>query len=471
MSKSLSTFLLSGLILFITLFATDNDVLAALPVQSNDCDYVLPKTTHVLNGETANLKPGDIVCLGSGTRPNMKIRYVRGTKEKPIIIKNNGGPLTIETTTYGISIEDNEHIRLTGTGDPNVKYGIRISGGIKAHVYTTDIEIDHLEILKSRSSGIIVHTDPQCDTPKSWRDGGHVTKNVSIHDNYVHNTVNEGLYIGHTFYHGYTKNCGDGTTETGFPTLIDGLEVYNNVIENTGWDGIQVSSAPFGNARVYNNTVSNFGQTTSEGNNIIHGNGIQINSANIKLFNNKFSNGPGYGLAVFGEGHRIYNNVFVNAAKGGIFGADQGLDSPHSPGVKGFEFINNTIINPGKDGIRLNNNIATSSNQIRNNIIANPGSGYFLTKVKKTISIVESNNLFAKTVAEVKFNNPSQGDYQLQATSPAVDKGMDTASYGVNTDIDRFTRPFGQNYDIGAYEYHPASGPLNNKVFVPLIIK
>jgi len=28
------------------------------------------------------------------------------------------------------------------------------------------------------------------------------------------------------------------------PHIIEGVSIYNNIVENTGWDGIQVSSAP-----------------------------------------------------------------------------------------------------------------------------------------------------------------------------------------------------------------------------------
>jgi hypothetical protein len=83
----------------------------------------------------------------------------------------------------------------------------------------------------------------------------------SFHDNYIHDVGSKGFYNGSTSY-----DVGDGlaiTINQSFaeslpnngiitfknnswfflPQLAQNIQVYNNKIENTGWDGIQVASA------------------------------------------------------------------------------------------------------------------------------------------------------------------------------------------------------------------------------------
>lgn len=44
-------------------------------------------------------------------------------------------------------------------------------------------------------------------------------------------------------------------------------------------------------------------------------------------------------------------------------------------------------------------------------------------------------------------------NFQLTAASPAVDAGMNLSSWGITNDLTGTSRPAGNAYDIGAYEY------------------
>ncbi len=55
--------------------------------------------------------------------------------------------------------------------------------------------------------------------------------------------------------------------------------------------------------------------------------------------------------------------------------------------------------------------------------------------------------------ADPKFKNIGSKDFSLQENSPALDAGM-TAGNPYNIDIMGISRPQGQNYDMGAYEYN-----------------
>ena len=49
------------------------------------------------------------------------------------------------------------------------------------------------------------------------------------------------------------------------------------------------------------------------------------------------------------------------------------------------------------------------------------------------------------------FVNAAQGNFHLQKNSPAIDKG--SADSAPSFDYDNSSRPQGQGYDIGAFEY------------------
>ncbi len=62
--------------------------------------------------------------------------------------------------------------------------------------------------------------------------------------------------------------------------------------------------------------------------------------------------------------------------------------------------------------------------------------------------------------ADPKFKNIGSKDFSLQENSPALDAGM-TAGNPYNIDIMGISRPQGQNYDMGAYEYVEGTGGNN----------
>lgn len=455
MSKAPSILLLSSLLLIFVFSLSQQPGQAA---QADcGCDYNHPLNVYKLDGSTAGLQPGDTVCLGSGARNNMRITNVVGTADQPITIQNCGGTLDIQTTTFGITMDNNRYLRVTGTGVPGVKYGIKVGGQIGVEGLTSNVEMDHIEMYNSGNTGMSVKTDPTCD-PATWREN-FTMHDVSIHDNYAHDTTTEGFYIGYTFYFGRTITC-DGQPTTVFGHIIDGLEVYNNVTHNTGREGIQIHSAPLGNARIFNNQISDFGEQQTQP---FQDNGMQIGSANIHVYNNRIEDGPAVGLIVFGEGHKVYNNVIVNPGSHGIFATDQQNSGP------GQAYFNNTIVSPGEDGMRFYTDGATTTNQAFNNLIVDPGTDQFITKLNSGVPLEASNNLMANTINEVMFVTP--GNYQLQAASPAVDAGKDVSTNGVIFDIEGRFRPVGVAFDIGAYEYAPPTGPLDQMIWLPAIIR
>jgi hypothetical protein len=176
------------------------------------------------------------------------------------------------------------------------------------------------------------------------------------------------------------------------------------------------------------------------------------------MYGNFIRKGTGNGIAIFGLGDNvIHNNIVVEAGEHGIF-----CDERYTPGP-GFKLVNNTIVSPVKDGIRLYSE-KVPMNVVINNIVANPGSystyvyprtpnDAFIFKLTKTLRVDASNNYFTTDINELKFLNAQLQNYRVDATSPVINAGRDISTYNINKDYYKRLRLNGGAYDIGAFEY------------------
>jgi hypothetical protein len=437
--------------------ATTNTTISATSTTSLTdcgCTYTVPVSTNTLtvDGQALGLKPGAVICLkGGATYGNIIFKNIRGTALAPITIKNCGGTVNITGTGkyFGIKTQLSSYLRITGGSTPNT-YGIKVNGGhhsVTLEYLTTNIEFDHVEVGFSGFSGIMAKTDPTCDNVTNR--GYFVMKDVKLHDNYVHDTAGEGFYVGHTFWNkGVNLSCG-----VRYPHAMEGVKIYNNVVKNSGWEAIQVGSSPTG-VDVYNNRIENYGTKLVNQQN----NGVQFGEgAPGKFYGNYIKGGSGHGLIVMGNPENfIHDNVIVNAGGDGIFLEDRSTGA-------GFKIINNTIINPKLNGIRLYTEMV-AMNTVINNIVVNPGkySSYtyprtgndaYVYLLDKTVKIQTANNHFTRDITTMKFVSPSTFNYQLTSTSPVVNKGASISTYGITVDQALKPRLNGTTYDIGAYEF------------------
>ena len=416
------------------------------------CTYTVPSKTYAVDGAVLGLKPGAVICLNAAnTYYNIVFRNLKGTATSPITIKNCGGTAVLNATgkSFGLKTETSQYIRITGgTG---TAYGIKVNGGqqsVTLEKLTTYVEVDHLEIGASGFAGIMAKTDPTCDNATIR--GNFVMRNVFLHDNYIHDTGGEGMYIGHTFYlNGVSTACG-----VRLPHILENVKIYNNVIKNSGWESIQVGSTP-GGAEVYNNKIENFGvkNVTYQKNGVQFGEG-----APGKFYNNLIKGGKGIGLFILSNGENtVYNNIIINTGEDGIFCDDRTATGP------GFKFINNTIINPGTNGIRIYSDLVTMNN-VYNNIIVNPGkytaytyprtgNDAYVYLLSKTMRVTMANNHFTRDISTLKFANAAAYNYALTSSSPVINKGYNIATYNIPVDYAQHPRLSGTAYDIGAYEY------------------
>lgn len=420
-------------------------------VQGYTCVYTIKTSQSVVDGSTLNLPAGSVVCIEAGTRGPLWLKNFQGQAGKPITFVNSSGKVTISASSsngYGLKFSNCKYVKVAGNGS-NDQYGIHVKGshiGVTFESLSTNWEISNVEISNIGFAGLMGKTDPSCD-PATWN-GNFVMRDVSIHDNYVHDVTGEGFYIGNSFYaSGRNLSCGTIT-----PHTVEGLRLFKNKVVNSGCEGIQVGCATKG-CEIFENTIENFGKDPFAAH---QNNGLQLGEGTGgKCYNNIIKNGPGNGIICLGYGDNlVYNNLILNAGAYGVY-----ADTRYTPG-QAFNFINNTIINSGSDGFMIAAGKIPMTN-IMNNIIVNPKSGKFIN-TRNSAKVTDKNNYTTMNIGDVKFVNASGGDYRLAAGSPAIDKGTDVSSFGVTYDFSNTARPTGGTYDIGAYEGNSSGTPVPN---------
>ena len=440
---------------------------APVPTDDCGCDHTITAAQPYVNGASMGIKPGDVICIEAGNYPYLNLFNFKGSAEKPLLFKNCGGQVLIggSSTNYGIVMNNNQYFQFTGTGDGNFKYGFKVDGqtrylasGFAIATKSSDFELDHIEITKVEA-GVLAKTNPTCDAT-TWN-GNYTMRNVKFHDFYIHGIEGEGFYIGHTSL-SVNINC-EGSIQEVVPHDIEHIRVYDNILESTGWDGIQVSRASK-DCEIYNNRVYDYGTVNKSSQQA----GIIVGGVSTgKVYNNWVEKGTGAGIQVFGTGEvDVYNNVIKDAGEDAIFCDDR------SPVPVSARFINNTIITPKRDGIRLYNDEGYD-NIVCNNLIVSPGSlgdygnderAYLF--VANGVDFAKSTNYFTASTEAAKFDNFVEADFQLSGNSPAVDAGTDVRTYGIDEDCLGNARPANNAYDIGAFEAlsDPAPSPAPSPI-------
>lgn len=429
--------------------------MAATPAkaQSNcGCDFEISASTTSFDGAAKGVKPGDVICIKAGKGTNIYFKNIKGAQGNPVTIKNCGGRVEFGGTNVnnGIFFTASRYVRLTGTGDASQPYGIFVnktkdgSQGVGITGQTSDIEVDHLEITGAGFAGIMAKTDPSCD--KANDRPNFTMYNVLIHDNYIHDIGGEGIYLGNSFYNGTTVYC----SQTSYPHEVRGVRVYNNRVENTGWEAIQVGSA-VDDVEIYDNKVLNYGQANKSSQN----NGIQLGiGTSGKCYNNYIENGYGNGLVIQGIGDNlVYNNVLVGTGSPAF--TVNTRPTPLSTDIvsKGFKggvyIVNNTIVDTKNVGAFHESINDAPGNVLYNNLVVTSASNWDQMKTytdwKKANNVIVNSN-------QVKFVNAGNKDFRLASGSPAIDAGRDISSFGINYDFDMKSRANGST-DAGAFEY------------------
>lgn len=446
-------------------------LLVAAHAERNAGQIVIGIEVVNVDGEKMKIIPGDTLLLEAGVRDHLRFANIHGDSLNRITIMNQNSEVIIDTRNhyFGIQFHNCSNFRLTGSGDEEEEYGVKIiatpakTNGLSLGGLSTDFEIDHLEISNTGFAGIFALTQPDC-SGKTTR-GNFVMRNTSFHDNYIHDTFGEGFYIGHSFYTGYTvKNNGKDTTL--LPHEIKGIRVYKNKLERCGYDAIQLSCATE-DCEIFENEITEYGYQNEK----FQNSGIQIGGGTTgRCYNNTLIKGTGNGINVFGIGNNfIYNNIIVypgydmqqqmpqKQASYGLFCDDRATVKGYS-----FNFINNTIIAPGSDGIRIYSK-ESSGNRLYNNVILNPGSmGQYENIMKSYINVSDgvdaavSNNFCSVHLSPYFDYTNTDQLYDYSCSLNLKDQGTEVNSMDIFTDFRNKSRMMDAGTDIGAFEIEAA---------------
>ena len=278
---------------------------------------------------------------------------------------------------------------------------------------------------------------------------------------------------GSRFHHFRVKNC--TVYDCGGPGISfiqsDYITVENNIVYNNSWYTVWASSG----ISLYQNwnSDSKTGLKNIIRNNICYENRQYVPSPG---FNCGFSDGNGIiiddsentqggsTLSSYTGRTLIENNICYKNGGSGI----------HTFKSKHVDIINNTAyLNAQSPEINDGQIFANSSDDIRilNNILVAPSNKKINSNYNNGKNIIYDYNLHfgGNAVAltgshlvkgDPKFADAANNDFHLLAESPAIDKGIDSlsGSFAPKIDFDRNSRPMGNGFDIGAFEYEIASG-------------
>ena len=173
-----------------------------------------------------------------------------------------------------------------------------------------------------------------------------------------------------------------------------------------------------------------------------HGPGIYISNLRARVWNNiVYKTREGIHLwhaatNVTVSGNTIFNNrlagILVGCGDAGCVISDYNTVS------------DNIVYNNPTYGIHELGTIGTH-NQFLNNLVYLNGTNWGLLNGNTHSGDVTADPQF------VNYKGDGTGDYHLQSTSPAIDRGTNIGA--PTNDIDGGLRPVGSNWDIGAYEW------------------
>jgi len=371
--------------------------------------------------------------------------YVRaGTYNERVTPKNSGSPDNYITyTAY-----PEEEVIINGDG---------ISIGWWNGLFDIDqksyIKVSGFRIEDSRYNGIRIKESDNIIIEKNHM---YHTYSCGIEVQYSSNIIidNNEVELAHSWNTPYS-----GSDEAISIVVTDTFEVKNNYVHDCNKEGIDVKVSS-SNGKVYNNHVHD---TQAVGIYIDGGYYTEYgypgtDQFSIDVYQN-IVHETGGGIIVANEGGggsediHIYNNLVYNCR-----GA--GLELFQYPGtVKGVRFVNNVVYN-NNDGIFFLDPEAEDC-VIRNNIFSNNNNNAIITNYGGSTGrvTVDHNLIDGSTqingddpvIGNPNFVNPSNRDFHLQSSSPAIDQGSPVDIPTV--DFDGVPRPQGSGWDIGAYEY------------------
>jgi hypothetical protein len=283
---------------------------------------------NVLDGsKTPSIVPGTTVVISlpasdpASAMYRLQLLNIKGTKEAPIVITIDEPSQLIMnyTSWWGIIAQGCEHIVLDGKGYQNIEYGLHLrkhpdssTGVISFQItsLTNYVEVHSIEFSDPQFTQIMCKTDPDVNVPATLR-ANFTMQDTLIHNNFMHDSRGEGVYLGYFDASVHVKKNNAGTSITYRPHNLNDTKIYRNHFLRCGWDGLQLNNAT-GKTEIHDNIIEE---------SAVYGEPDQNTGMSMtlegKVFNNTIDGCTGIGIQAGALGPlEIYNNIITNIAEG-----------------------------------------------------------------------------------------------------------------------------------------------------------
>ena len=381
----------------------------------------------------------------TGTCIDIEVKY--------ITLKN----IQIQNYRVGIEAWDSHNLQISNIvtmnfGDINADYdgyAIDISGPASNNT------IENCSVLNSAAEGISIYGDNNHVKNCRVYADDNSTGDKSAADYYIHvggnNNTIENCYVERI---GNLAHGGHGIDLKG--ENCENNLILNSVSKGMAWDAFELRHRGVKHNTLENCTAIGSGYIIRDGasyNTIKNCKSINAASSAISIYDDIEDGGPTY----CGR-HNVFENcIFQNT---GDYVIDFTYDLPSIAD-------SNTFVNCIFDGgdYLFNCDRENNANKMINCIVTNV-QNYYTTANNQPISFplnfdfeytdFWNNGFSAPTGNNIYTFNPEfvdlpNNDYHLTSTSPCIDAG--TSEGAPLTDFDGNTRPVGNGWDIGAYEY------------------
>lgn len=362
---------------------------------------------------------GDTLYFKGGKCTAFEIGDFGGGEGCPVYIMPKDEALVITDGYFRIGVKDSnvvQHVVLDGTvlRSKNIPYGFFIdnrnvpdsennySGLVAGWVSNFTVKG-----YRSIKTGIM---QIKLDAKKApyGRYDKFIQKRIKIQDNFIDGSTAEGMYIGHT-----ASNGGQLNNPYGPPPRMDSVEISDNIVMNTGWDGIQLANARTA-AVIRHNLVYKTGlrnRPSQRAGILMGGNTTGIVDSNLVY------NAKGNGIQVFGySAVKVHGNIIDSIY--GSAGDQDGMYQSHIAVVPetyniplSVDNFGNLISRVERKGIRIANNSRTMI----------PGHTYYNTFIDPE----EKNaaNLINANAADVIDHNEVLPFFPIQVNEISTKKG------------------------------------------------
>jgi len=373
---------------------------------------------------------GDSVLVLPGDYQGFDFRGVDGTESNPIVFMALGDSVRITSnnsrTDDGINLEGPDWVVIDGfTVIGATRTGIRLVGA-------EHITIKNNTCLSNGTWGIltgfveyVIIENNLCAYSGSQH--GIYHSNSGDHPIIRYNTCHDNNGCG-IHMNGDSSMGGDGLITN---AIVEGNILYGNGA--AGGSGINCDGVA--NSEIFNNLIYDN-----------HTSGISLyridsydGSYNTKVYNNTIINADNgrwcVNIGLSSEADTVYNNILItlHGWRGSISIRDESLTDFYSD----YNIVLDRMSIDGGDS--------------RIDLADWQALGY------------DTHSMLADSMQHI-FVDWQNGDFHLLPTSQAVDSGTSVVSVFVTYDLDGVSRPFGNGYDIGAYEYNPSGFSIPDKV-------